>query len=157
MQVTSSAFPPGGAIPIKYTQDGTDLSPPLVFEDIPSDAASLALIVDDPDAPDPEHPRREPWVHWVLADIPPDTTQLPEGITQLPRGTIGKNDYAHRSWDGPSPPIGKHRYRFRLYALDARLGLPAPTKRQLEHAMAAHVIARAELIGTYERSPARRT
>ncbi len=152
MQVTSTAFPNGGAIPMRYTQDGTDLSPPLVFEDIPEDAASLALIVDDPDAPDPEHPRREPWVHWVLADIPPDTRQLPEGITQLPRGTVGKNDYDHRSWDGPAPPSGKHRYRFRLYALDRRLGLPAPTKRQLEHAMAAHVLARAELIGTYERA-----
>jgi Raf kinase inhibitor-like YbhB/YbcL family protein len=151
MQVSSSAFHHGGAIPIKYTEDGTDVSPPLVFEDIPNNARSLALIVDDPDAPDPAAPRREPWVHWVLADIPPDTRTLPEGVTQLPRGTVGENDFHRRQWDGPAPKVGKHRYRFTLYALDQRLGLPAPSKSQLEQAMQDHVIARAELIGTYRR------
>jgi len=152
MQVTSKAFAYGAAIPDKYTQDGADVSPPLAFSDIPPGARSLALIVDDPDAPDPAAPRTHAWVHWVLVDLPPDTETLPEAVTRLPGGKVGTNDWNHTAWDGPAPPIGKHRYRFKLYALDRVLGLERPTKARLEAAMQDHVLEQAELIGTYKKA-----
>jgi Raf kinase inhibitor-like YbhB/YbcL family protein len=152
MHVTSTAFADGAAIPKKYTQDGADVSPPLAFSEIPPDARSLALVVDDPDAPDPERPRKQAWVHWVLVDIPPSTDALPEAVTRPPGGHVGKNDWSHTRWDGPAPPIGEHRYRFKLYALDRVLGLSAPTRAELERAMRGHVIEEAELIGTYKRA-----
>ena len=154
-ELTSPAFTSGGAIPRKYTCDGEDVSPPLAWSGAPAGTRSFALIVDDPDAPDPAAPKTV-WVHWVLYDLPADATAVPEGIPpeRLPRGTQGGvNDWKRTGWGGPCPPIGRHRYFHHLYALDARLGdLGKPDKAALERAMRGHVLARAELIGTYQRT-----
>ena len=154
LTLTSSAFPPGGAIPCEHTCDGADRSPPLNWDGVPAGTESLALIVDDPDAPDPAAPKMR-WVHWVLFDIPPTTRSLPAGLTSatLPPGTKeGRNDWKATGYRGPCPPIGRHRYVHTLYALDVTLpDLHTPTKAALERAMAGHVSATAELIGTYER------
>ena len=154
LSITSTRFQNNGSIPSEYTCEGKDIAPPLAWSDIPATAKSLALIVDDPDAPDPKAPRMT-WVHWVLYDIPTTATGLPEGATasQLPKGTRqGKNDWKKTGWGGPCPPIGRHRYFFKLYALDTELpDLKEPTKTQLEQAMKGHIVAQAELIGTYEK------
>ena len=121
MMLTSSAFTDGGAIPKRYTCEGQDAAPPLTWAGAPAGTKSFALIVDDPDAPDPKAPKRT-WVHWVLYDIPPGTTALPEGGA-LPAGTReGRNDWGRTGYGGPCPPIGRHRYFHKLYALDAVLG-----------------------------------
>ncbi|GIV52417.1 MAG: hypothetical protein KatS3mg038_2938 [Candidatus Kapaibacterium sp.] len=154
MELRSPAFPHNGAIPRHYTCEGADVSPPLQWHGIPAGTQSLALIVDDPDAPDPRAPQRT-WVHWVLFNIPPTTTALPEGIPrdQLPRGTReGINDWKRTGYGGPCPPIGRHRYFFKLYALDTLLSVEKPTKAELEAAMRGHILAEAVLIGTYQRS-----
>lgn len=155
LTVTSSAFTPGGRIPVEYTCDGPGTSPPLAWSGVPANAKSLALIVDDPDAPDPAHPKMT-WVHWVLYDLPPSATGLPQGVTagELPAGTkAGTSDFKRTGYGGPCPPVGRHRYFFKLYALDEQLpDLHAPTKAQLEAAMRGHIVARGELIGTYARS-----
>ncbi len=153
LTLTSSAFSHQGQIPKKYTCDGEDVSPPLVWTGVPAGTKSLALIVDDPDAPDPKAPKMT-WVHWVLYNIPPTATGLPEAVgTRLPPGTLeGLNDWKRTGYGGPCPPVGRHRYFHKLYALDAVLpDLKKPTKAQLEKAMAGHVLAVAELIGTYQR------
>jgi hypothetical protein len=154
LTLSSSAFAPSGAIPRQYTCDGSDMSPPLAWHGVPDDSKSLALVVDDPDAPDPKAPKMT-WVHWVLYDIPPSATGLPEavGSRDLPRGTReGANDWKRTGYGGPCPPIGRHRYFHKLYALDTELGdLGAVTKARLEKAMAGHIIAQAELVGTYQR------
>lgn len=153
--LTSEAFSEGDAIPTEYTCQGADISPHLQWDGVPENARSLVLIVDDPDAPDPKAPQRT-WVHWVLYNLPPDTRALAKGIpsTKLPAGTgEGINDWKRTGYGGPCPPIGRHRYLHKLYALDTQLdGLDKPTKAQLESAMAGHVIAQAVLIGTYEKS-----
>jgi Raf kinase inhibitor-like YbhB/YbcL family protein len=153
LTIRSPAFADGGEIPSKYTADGPDLSPPLAFAGIPTGARSLALIVDDPDAPDPRAPRMV-FVHWVLFDLPPDTTGLPEGVAPkaLPAGTrAGLTDYRKASWGGPHPPIGRHRYFFKLYALDTTLGdLGQGAKPRLLEAMKGHVLEEAQLMGTYQ-------
>ena len=149
----SNAFDSNQEIPTKYTCEGEDISPPLAWGGVPQGTKSLALIVDDPDAPDPDAPKRT-YVHWVLLDIPPDVKELPEDArTQgLPPGTqVGKNDWGRTDYGGPCPPIGRHRYFHKLYALDTVLGLDAPTKQELEAAMEGHVLARTELIGTYQK------
>lgn len=153
MQITSAAFTDGGEIPAKYTCEGKDLSPALAFSGIPAGAKSLVLIVDDPDAPDPKAPKLT-WVHWVLFDLPPDTTGLPESVATLPAGTKeGVNDWKRTGWGGPCPPIGRHRYFFKLYALDTKLeGLKNPTKPQVLMAMEGHVLAEAQMIGTYQKA-----
>jgi Raf kinase inhibitor-like YbhB/YbcL family protein len=155
VKVVSSAFEHEQGIPAKYTCEGDDVSPPLSWSEIPAEAKSLVLIVDDPDAPDPAAPQTV-WVHWVLYDIPPSTTQLPEGVAveQLPAGTRqGLNDWKRTGYGGPCPPIGRHRYFHKLYALDANLGdLGEPTKAKLTDAMKGHVLAWGELIGTYEKT-----
>lgn len=155
MIITSKAFADGGAIPQKYTADGKDISPPLSWEGVPEGARSLVLIVDDPDAPDPRAPRMT-WVHWVLFNIPPDTTGLPEGVKEkkLPPGTgEGMNDWHRTGYGGPAPPVGRHRYIHKLYALDTTLeGLGKPSKEKVVAAMDGHIIAEARLIGIYERS-----
>jgi Raf kinase inhibitor-like YbhB/YbcL family protein len=155
LTLTSSAFAPGGEIPRQYTWDGLDLSPPLSWTGIPEGTGSLALIVDDPDAPDPRAPKTT-WVHWVLYNVPPYTTGLPEGITSttLPGGTCeGLNDWKRTGYGGPCPPLGRHRYFHKLYALDTVLpDLDQPTKAELERALEGHVLARAELVGTYQRT-----
>ena len=155
LTLTSSAFQPQGAIPKRHTCDGQDLSPPLAWSGIPAGTKSLALIVDDPDAPDPAAPQRV-WVHWVLYDLPTGTPALAPGATAktLPPGTReGLNDWKRTGWGGPCPPIGRHRYFHKLYALDIVLpDLHRPDKAALEKAMEGHVLARAEPVGTYQRS-----
>ena len=153
MRLSSPAFSDGAEIPRQHTRDGADTSPPLAWSDIPDGARSLALVVDDPDAPDPAAPQRT-WVHWVLVDLPPDSGGLAEGVARPP-GRVGHNDWKHARWDGPAPPIGRHRYVFKLYALDQPLALDRPTKADVERAMAGHVLAEAKLVGTYQASKPR--
>lgn len=154
LTITSPSFAHGGEIPALYTCEGRDISPPLAWSGVPEGTKSLALIVDDPDAPDPKAPKMT-WVHWVLYHIPPTARGLPEGVQKkdLPQGTLeGLNDWKRAGYGGPCPPIGRHRYFFKLYALDALLpDLGTPTKAQIEKAMAGHVLAKAELVGTYEK------
>jgi Raf kinase inhibitor-like YbhB/YbcL family protein len=153
-KITSSAFSDGQDIPREYTCDGSDISPPLSFEGTPPGTKSLVLIVDDPDAPDPLAPQMT-WVHWVLYNLPPSCTQLDTGASrsELPPGTRqGQNDWKRSDYGGPCPPIGRHRYFHKLYALDVELpDLGAAPKAAVEKAMAGHVLAEAQLIGTYQR------
>ena len=153
LAIHSPAFEPGGAIPTRYTCEGDDTSPELRFSGAPAGAKSLALVVQDPDAPDPRAPKMT-YVHWVLYDLPPDSSGLPEGARALPPGAReGTNDWKRTGYGGPCPPIGRHRYYFRLFALDAALGdLGKPTRARLEQAMQGHVLETAELMGTYEKS-----
>ena len=154
LALSSAAFADRGTIPKKYTCEGEDVSPPLSWSGKPEGTKSFALIVDDPDAPDPSAPRMT-WVHWVLYNIPPTSTELPEGVPKeaLPAGTCeGQNDWKRSGYGGPCPPIGRHRYFHKLYALDVVLPrLDATTKGELEAAMQDHILAKAVLIGTYEK------
>jgi Raf kinase inhibitor-like YbhB/YbcL family protein len=154
MKITSPAFAHNGEIPSRHTCDGADCSPALAWSGVPDGARSLALIVDDPDAPDPAAPKMV-WVHWVLYNLPPTAAGLPEAVKpgELPPGTIqGRNDWGRTGYGGPCPPIGRHRYFHKLYALDGALPeLGAANKGQLEAAMKGHVLAEATLIGTYQR------
>jgi len=151
--LTSVAFAAGAGVPVEYTCDGANVSPPLSWSGVPSGTRSLALIVDDPDAPNPAAPQRT-WVHWVLYNIPPDSTGLPknQNARPLPPGAhAGLNDWKHAGYDGPCPPVGRHRYFYKLYALDTALSdLHQPDKQRLERAMEGHVIGHAELVGTYQ-------
>jgi hypothetical protein len=122
----------------------------LSWTDVPAGTRSIALIVDDPDAPDPAAPRQT-WVHWVVLDLRPDTPGLEEDVRRIAHGRIGVNDWKRASWSGPCPPIGRHRYMFKLYALDRVLELPHPSKAQLERAMSGHILAEATLVGTYQK------
>ena len=153
--ITSPAFAPNGSIPSKYTCEGADMSPPLEWFGAPRDAQTFALIVDDPDAPDPAKPQRV-YVHWVVYNIPANITKLPENAAKagLPSGAIqGLNDWKKETYGGPCPPIGRHRDFFKLYALDTVLGqLLNPTKSQLEKAMEEHLVDSAELIATYQKT-----
>ena len=153
----SSAFSSNGSIPAKYTCEGPDLSPPLEWTGAPANTKSFALIVDDPDAPDPAAPKMV-YVHWVVYNIPAGTTRLDENAARsgLPGGAKhGTNDWKKQTYGGPCPPIGRHRYFHKLYALDAELsGLKNPTKQQVEAAMKGHIIATAELVGTYQKGSA---
>lgn len=155
LKLSSPAFEHQGEVPVRHTCEGADVSPSLAWEGVPAGAKSLALIVDDPDAPDPRAPKMT-WVHWVLYDLPAASGGLPEGVAggQLPPGTReGTNDWKRTGWGGPCPPIGRHRYFFKLYALDTVLpDLGQPTKAQLERAMDGHVLARGELVGTYQKT-----
>lgn len=150
MELISPTFAPRGEIPVRHTCEGEDVAPPLQWRGVPARAASLVLIVDDPDAPDPAAPQRT-WVHWVLFNIPPAASGLPEGGRPLPAGTCeGLNDWGRHGYSGPCPPVGRHRYFFKLYALDKMLpALPRPIKAAVEQAMRGHMLAQAELIGTY--------
>jgi Raf kinase inhibitor-like YbhB/YbcL family protein len=155
LALRSAAFASGGALPARFTCDGEDVSPPLAWSGAPAGTKSFALVVDDPDAPDPKAPRVR-WVHWVVYDLPPGARALPEavrGAAGLPPGArAGKNDWNESAWGGPCPPLGRHRYFFTLSALDTALGdRGALSKRELEAAMKGHVLGQAELIGTYER------
>ncbi|MCK9387186.1 MAG: YbhB/YbcL family Raf kinase inhibitor-like protein [Sulfuritalea sp.] len=152
LKLTSMAFAEGGEIPLKYTCEGQDISPPLVWSGVPPNAKSLVLIVDDPDAPDPAAPKMT-WVHWVLYNMPPSASALAEAVKQLPAGTLsGTNDWKRIGYGGPCPPIGRHRYFHKLYALDTVLpDLDKPSKALVEARMKGHVIAQAELVGTYRK------
>ena len=154
MHITSSSFPHDGVVPVRHTCEGHDTSPELFWTEVPEAAKSLVLIVDDPDAPDPAAPKRT-WVHWVLYNIPVSAEGLTEAIetTLLPSGTLqGLNDWQRAGYGGPCPPVGNHRYFFKLYALDTVLpDLKLPTKAKLDQAMQGHVIASSELIGRYQK------
>lgn len=158
LTLTSKAFAAGGAIPSIHTCEGGDASPPLAWQGVPAGAKSLVLIVDDPDAPDPAAPKMT-WVHWLLYDLPPTSHGLPQAVPKaaLPAGTRqGRNDWKRAGYGGPCPPIGRHRYFHKLYALDVLLGdLSTPDGRALTAAMRGHVIASAELVGTYQKHGAR--
>ncbi len=155
LSLNSGVFNEGGVVPSKYTCEGDDVAPPLEWDGVPENAQSLVLIVDDPDAPDPDAPRMT-WVHWVVYNLPPDVRGLPEGAMadMLPVGTKqGLNDWKNIGYGGPCPPIGRHRYFFKLYVLDTILeNLSSPTKVEVEAAMQGHVIAQAELVGTYKKT-----
>ncbi|HEX8960865.1 MAG TPA: YbhB/YbcL family Raf kinase inhibitor-like protein [Geobacteraceae bacterium] len=145
LKIASSAFTHDGSIPARFTCDGGDASPPLIVENVPVSARTLALIVDDPDAP------AGTWVHWVVWNIPASTREIHENSVPA-ASSQGKNDWGRNSYGGPCPPSGTHRYFFKLYALDTTLDLgAATTKRGLEKAMAGHILARADLVGTYRR------
>ena len=152
MKLSSTQFVHQGEIPERHTCEGEDIAPALAWSALPAGTRSLALIVDDPDAPDPAAPKLT-WVHWVLYGMPPAASGLPEGGSPLPDGTHeGVNDWKRTGYGGPCPPIGRHRYFFKLYALDTVLpDLQRPTKAQLEKAMDGHVLAKTELIGTYQK------
>lgn len=151
LELTSTAFQEGGTIPRRYTADGENLSPPLKWLDPPPGTQSLALVVEDPDAP------RKTWSHWVVFNIPAESRELAEGVVpreSLPNGTLqGKNDFGKIGYGGPAPPPGNpHRYFFRLHALDRRVDLPASAERdELLEAIEGHVLAVGELMGTYGR------
>lgn len=153
LRFTSPAFAHQGEIPRKHTCDGQDVSPALDWSRLPEGTKSLALIVDDPDAPDPEAPKMT-WVHWVLYNLPPTSTGLPEEVKDLPPGTLeGLNDWKRTGYGGPCPPIGRHRYFHKLYALKEMLpDLGRPTKAALEGSMEGKILAAAQLVGTYQRS-----
>ncbi len=155
LTISSSAFGPMQEIGAKYTCEGQDISPPLSWTGVPAEAKSLALICDDPDAPDPAAPRMT-WVHWVLYNMPATTRGLPEAVrsADLPAGTAeGTNDWHRTGYGGPCPPMGRHRYFFKVYALDTVLpNLDRPTKAKLEQAMQGHILGQAELIGTYQKA-----
>ena len=152
LKITSTAFADHGEIPRRCTCEGDDRSPPLAWMGIPAGTKSLALIVDDPDAPDPAAPKMT-WVHWVLYNLPANCTDLPEAVATLPSGTReGINDWQRTGYGGPCPPIGRHRYFHKLYALDVLLqDLGQPSTAALEKAMAGHVLAQAQLMGTYQK------
>jgi len=154
MELTSPSFENQGDIPKKFTCDGQDISPALAWTNLPQGTKSLVLIVDDPDAPDPANPSMT-WVHWVLYNIPATAGSLPEGVKEkdLPKGTLqGLNDWKKTGFGGPCPPVGKHRYFHKLYALDMVLpDLKKPTKVKLEKAMEGHVLSKTELVGLYQR------
>ena len=152
--LSSPAFEPNKPIPKQYSCEGRDVSPPLRWSDLPDNAKVVALICDDPDAPDPKAPRMT-YVHWVLYDIPATIARLPQGGETPPGARDGRNDWKRPGYGGPCPPVGRHRYFFKLYALDALLGdLKTPTKSQLLEAMKGHVLEQAELIGTYQKEKA---
>ncbi|MEK6939148.1 MAG: YbhB/YbcL family Raf kinase inhibitor-like protein [Nanoarchaeota archaeon] len=152
MKLTSPAFVEGGKIPSKYTCDGQNVNPPLVFSDVPAKAKSLVLIMDDPDIPDfvKQKFSIQVWDHWVVFNIPPETKEVAEG--KDPQGRLGKNTGGKNAYGGPCPPDREHRYFFKLYALDTELDLPeGASKAEVEKAMKNHVLAEAKLMGRYER------
>ena len=155
LKLTSTAFAHEGAIPKIHACEGQDVSPPLAWSGVPANAKSLVLIVDDPDAPDPAAPKMT-WVHWLLYDMPSSATGLPQGVApkELPAGTLqGVSDFQRTGYGGPCPPIGRHRYFHKLYALDVALpDLNKPRKQDVEKAMKGHVVEQALLIGTYQKN-----
>lgn len=153
LSVHSDSFSAEGAIPTVYTCEGEGRSPHLAWSDVPEGAQSLALVVDDPDAPDPRAPQRT-WVHWVVYNIPLTMDHIPEGASGALPGAAreGVNGWSRLGYGGPCPPIGRHRYFFKLYALDTTLSdLDRPTKDDLVEAMQGHVVGRGQVMGTYEK------
>lgn len=155
LTLISPAFSDNGAIPARYTCEGDDVSPPLTWSGAPPATRSFVLIVDDPDAPDPKAPRMT-WVHWVVYDLPATATGLRAGVESLPgHAKAGLNDWKRSGYGGPCPPIGRHRYFHKLYALDKEIGeLESPTKQDVVDAMQGHILDEAVLIGTYAKRKA---
>jgi Raf kinase inhibitor-like YbhB/YbcL family protein len=153
LQVSSTAFGNGAEIPKAFTCEGGDRSPPLSWGGLPASAQSIALVVDDPDAPDPAAPKTT-WVHWVLYNLPPTAGGLGEAVKELPAGAReGLNDWKRTGYGGPCPPIGRHRYFHKVVALDIVLpDLGSPTKAELEKAMQGHIVGKGEIVGTYQKS-----
>lgn len=152
MKLTSPAFQDNGKIPSKYTCDGQNISPPLVISDVPKNARALVLVMDDPDIPAfvKEKFNIQVWDHWIIFNIPPATTEIPEG--KNPHGILGKNTGGKNAYGGPCPPDREHRYIFKLYAIDTLFNLrEGATKAEVEAAMKGHILAEAKLIGRYER------
>ena len=144
MKLTSTAFIHNGQIPSEFTCDGADLSPPLSISDVPANAKSFVLIMDDPDAP------VGTWDHWIVFNIPSSAKEIPKGTE--PNGADGRNSWGRSGYGGPCPPSGTHRYFFKLYALDTMLNLPeGSAKKDIEKAMQGHIVAKTELMGTYKR------
>lgn len=158
LELTSTAFAEGGTVPSRFTCEGDDLSPPLAWKDPPDGTKSFAVIVDDPDAPDPKAPKQT-FVHWVLYDLPADTRALPQGTKTPPQGArAGKNDFGKTTYGGPCPPVGRHRYFFKVYALDTVMqDIGHPTAAELTKAMTGHILARGQLMGTYEKGAGPKT
>lgn len=154
MTLTSASFAKNGAIPAKHGCEGADVSPPLAWSDPPAGTKSFALVVDDPDAPDPQAPQTI-WVHWVAYAIPATAGGLDEGASgkAMPAGAReGQNDWKKPGWNGPCPPVGRHRYFFKLYALDVELkDATIATRAELQRAMTGHILGSAGLVGTYEK------
>lgn len=154
LKVVSPAFKHGSEIPAIHTCDGKDRSPTLAWSSVPKGTQSLALVVDDPDAPDPAAPKMR-WGHWILYNLPATAEGLPEAVSpaNFPAGALeGLNDWKRTGYGGPCPPTGRYRYFFKLYALDTLLpDLRRPTKAKLENAMKGHILAEATLMGTYQR------
>jgi hypothetical protein len=153
-QLTSPRFQNGEKIPVAYTCEGDDLPPPLHWEGEPPGTRSFALVMQDPDAPDPEQPKAT-WTHWVLYNLPPNIHDIPESMLpeSLPTGAReALNDWKRMGYGGPCPPVGRHRYFYRIYALDTVLpDMGHVTWKQLERALQGHILAQTELIGTYEK------
>ena len=146
LQLTSSAFEDGASIPEQYGREAENVNPPLAIGSVPGEAASLVLVMDDPDAVEPAG---KVWLHWLVWNIPPSTTDIPEGWEPTD-AVVGTNDFGNRGYGGPAPPSGTHRYRFKLYALDTTLDLPdSADKEAVGEAMAGHVLAQTQLVGTY--------
>jgi Raf kinase inhibitor-like YbhB/YbcL family protein len=154
MIIYSTAFLNYSQIPTRYTCEGRNISPALGWTNLPRGAKSLALIVEDPDAPDPDAPSMT-WAHWILYNLSPLSNGIPEGVApeELPAGTLlGLNDWRYAGYGGPCPPMGRHRYVHRLLALDIVLpDLDVPDRLKLERAADGHILARAELVGMYQR------
>jgi Raf kinase inhibitor-like YbhB/YbcL family protein len=148
-EIRSPAFSDGGKIPRQYTCEGADTSPPLEWSGVPDGTQSLALIVDDPDAPDPAKPQRV-YVHWVVYNIAPSSKGFSENDS-AGGAHVGNNDWGKKEYGGPCPPIGRHRYFFKLYALDTTLELKSPSKKELESAMEGHILGNAVIMGTYKK------
>ena len=155
LRVEASSFGMNDEIPIQHTADGDDVAPSLSWSKPPDGTKSIAIIVEDPDAPDPNAPTRT-WTHWIVTGIPADVTQLDSD--RLPPGAVmGRNDWGNHAWGGPNPPIGRHRYFFKVYALDIALHAPNAMRDDLLGSIKNHVLAQGELIGTYEKPRERRS
>jgi hypothetical protein len=154
LTLRSGAYADGDSIPARFTCVGDDISPPLEWSGVPEGTRSLVLLIDDPDAPDPKAPQTI-WVHWVVFNIPPETPGLPEDASRggLPPGTLnGLNDWNKAGYGGPCPPVGRHRYVHKLYALDTLLeGLHNPVKAEIESAMQGHILDESTLVATYQK------
>jgi Raf kinase inhibitor-like YbhB/YbcL family protein len=147
LHVSSPAFRHGSVIPVEHTGDGADVPPNLAWSHAPPGARGFVLLVEDPDAPDPDRPLRV-WTHWIVTGLAPHVTMLHRGL--LPAGAVaGTNDWGHCGWSGPQPPVGRHRYFFHVYGLDCELRTPGITRAELLRAIDGHVLAHGRLVGTY--------
>lgn len=156
LRVESPDFAMNGSIPQQFTSDGDDVAPPLSWSDPPEGTKGFAILVEDPDAPNPEAPTTT-FTHWIVTGIPATARSLPGG-DRLPDGAVaGTNDVGNRGWNGPNPPVGRHRYFFKVYALDVELDAPGIRRLELLGTLKGHVLAEGELIGTYEKAHERRS